>query len=350
MKERILVQYNVLKNTDNTKKLFLLEEKFNKNFNNDSYGKWKNLYEKCLKEKSVKTIKSLEESLFANGYHESLEDTKGKEMTALVRLPSGNLKVMHDDWFKNQKDFAEELRANGFKVLNIWYGYKSDAEADEWEMLHRKTNESLYESKSLKEAHLGPYKYRYETHWINGRDVLLGASKTRDGAENIAHNQIEDMLENPWENDRNKYKIIDSLYIYDSENDEDAMSVELEDYIDSILSELSSRIKLKKESLAERYADDAVVLTAPLRKKLNNICQKYSGFHLPQEIAPMWDEFYNLGIEVLIMGPPHDTAPGAKSWAVPFTLNGETVDNSRFVYSVYEGSEGLRNDYNMYFS
>lgn len=106
----------------------------------------------------------------------------------------------------------------------------------------------------------------------------------------------------------------------------------------------------KNESLKERYADDAVVLTAPLRKKLNNICQKYSGWHLPKEIAPMWDELYNLGIEVLIMGPPNDNAPGAKSWTVPFTLNGEQVENSRFVYSVYEGSTGLRNEYNMYFS
>ena len=318
-----------------------------------SDGKWTNKGKEGThgKFKTKKAADAQRKAMFVNGYHESLEDTKGKEMTALVRLPSGNLKVMHDDWFKNQKDFAEELRANGFKVLNIWYGYKSDAEADEWEMLHRKTNESLYGSKSLKEAHLGPYKYRYETHWINGRDVLLGANKTRDGAENIAYNQIEDILGNPWENDRNKYKIIDSLYIYDSENDDDdIMSMELEDYIDSILSELSSRIELKKESLTERYADDAVVLTAPLRKKLNKICYKYSGFHSPGEIAPMWKELYDLGIEVLIQGYPTNTAPGAKSWTVPFKLNGETVENSMFVYSVYEGSEGLKNDYNMYFS
>ena len=62
----------------------------------------------------------------------------GKEMTALVRNTNGNLKVMHDDWFKNQKDFAEELRANGFKVLKVWNGFKSDAEVDEWEMINRK--------------------------------------------------------------------------------------------------------------------------------------------------------------------------------------------------------------------
>lgn len=102
--------------------------------------------------------------------------------------------------------------------------------------------------------------------------------------------------------------------------------------------------------VVERYADDAVILPAPLRRKLNNICNRYSGYHLPEEVAPMWDEFYDLGIEVLISGYPDATAPGAKSWTVPFQYNGETVDNSRFVYSVYEGSTSLKNDYNMYFS
>lgn len=102
--------------------------------------------------------------------------------------------------------------------------------------------------------------------------------------------------------------------------------------------------------LVERYSDDMVILPASLKRQLNKICQKYSGYHLPEEIRPMWDEFMNLGIEVLISGYPTDQAPGAKSWTVPFEYNGETVDNSRFVYSVYEGSNSLKNDYNMYFS
>ena len=105
-----------------------------------------------------------------------------------------------------------------------------------------------------------------------------------------------------------------------------------------------------KFRLVERYTDDAVILPAKIRKELNKICQKYSGYHLPEEIRPMWDEFEKMGIEVLITGYPDNTAPGAKSWTVPFQYNGETVDNSRFVYSVYEGSNSLKNDYNMYFS
>lgn len=103
-------------------------------------------------------------------------------------------------------------------------------------------------------------------------------------------------------------------------------------------------------NIQERYADDMTILPAQLRKQLNKICYKYSGWKLPQEIAPMWDELYDLGVEVLITGSPQSRAPGSKSWTVPFKLNGETVDNSRFVYDVYEGSDSLKNEYNMYFS
>lgn len=122
-------------------------------------------------------------------------------------------------------------------------------------------------------------------------------------------------------------------------------------YIKDKHMEMWKKNNSQEESLKERYSSDQVILPAALRKKLNNLCYKYSGFKLPQEVAPLWDELYDLGIEVLIQGPPQDVAAdGAKSWTVPFQYNGETVDNSRFVYSVYEGSNSLKNDYNMYFS
>lgn len=59
-------------------------------------------------------------------------------MTALVRKMDGNLKIVRDDWYKNQKDFADDLRGNGYKVLKIWKGYKSDAEVDRWELMNRR--------------------------------------------------------------------------------------------------------------------------------------------------------------------------------------------------------------------
>ena len=61
-----------------------------------------------------------------------------KMMTALVRTEAGNLSVKRYDDYRTQKEFAEDLRCNGFKVLKIWNGYKSNAEIDNWEMLNRK--------------------------------------------------------------------------------------------------------------------------------------------------------------------------------------------------------------------
>lgn len=60
-----------------------------------------------------------------------------KTMTALVRY-NGNLKVIRDDFYNTQSEFAEDLRGNGYKVLKIWNGNKSDVFCDEWELLSRK--------------------------------------------------------------------------------------------------------------------------------------------------------------------------------------------------------------------
>ena len=57
--------------------------------------------------------------------------------TALVRTKQGNLKIIRDD-FITQKEMETDLRGNGFKVLKIWNGNKTDAEVDEWELLNRK--------------------------------------------------------------------------------------------------------------------------------------------------------------------------------------------------------------------
>ena len=61
-----------------------------------------------------------------------------KKMTALVRNEAGNLSVKRYDDYRTQKEFADDLRCNGFKVLKIWNGYKADWEIDNWELVNRK--------------------------------------------------------------------------------------------------------------------------------------------------------------------------------------------------------------------
>lgn len=58
--------------------------------------------------------------------------------TALVRTKQGNLKIIRDDFYKTQEEMATDLRCNGFNVLKIWNGNKTDTEVDKWELLNRK--------------------------------------------------------------------------------------------------------------------------------------------------------------------------------------------------------------------
>ena len=58
--------------------------------------------------------------------------------TALVRNADGNLRIMRDDWYDSNREFAAELRSNGFKVLKVWAKNASDREVEEWEFMNRK--------------------------------------------------------------------------------------------------------------------------------------------------------------------------------------------------------------------
>lgn len=58
--------------------------------------------------------------------------------TALVRNSEKNLKIPRSDDYKTQSDFAQDLRGNGFRVLKIWNGNKTEGEIDNWELLNRK--------------------------------------------------------------------------------------------------------------------------------------------------------------------------------------------------------------------
>ena len=95
-------------------------------------------------------------------------------------------------------------------------------------------------------AAVSPWKTRYAVHWISpdGKDCLLGGSKTSEGANEIAREQADHIFSSPWATNEDKFHFLESIYIYDSETgSEDAMDMETEDYIDNLMSEIDSRIK-----------------------------------------------------------------------------------------------------------
>lgn len=57
--------------------------------------------------------------------------------TALVKI-DGNHRVMHYDDYKTNAEFAQELRANGFKVVKVWAKYLTEDETSDWLFMNRK--------------------------------------------------------------------------------------------------------------------------------------------------------------------------------------------------------------------
>lgn len=118
-------------------------------------------------------------------------------------------------------------------------------------------------------------------------------------------------------------------------------------------SEAARQLNNVNEELTEKEHDNLErtgKINERIRRKLNSIVNRYNGWQDPSAIGKMFGELADEGVDVTVMGPPQDYAPGAKSWTVPWELDGVRVENSMFVYSVYEGGETPRNEYNMYFS
>ena len=92
-------------------------------------------------------------------------------------------------------------------------------------------------------------------------------------------------------------------------------------------------------------------LPASVRKQANRICQKYNGYHLPQEVRNLWDELEELGIDVGMLTNRKENGAGGWSVEQSFDYNGERCDNSVLVFDCYEGNPNtLKNDYTIYIS
>ena len=64
--------------------------------------------------------------------------------------------------------------------------------------------------------------YPFEVHWMrpNGNDVLLGGSKSLEGADEIVQDKVEELMDNPFESDKDKLLILQNVYIYNSDTNE----------------------------------------------------------------------------------------------------------------------------------
>ena len=61
-----------------------------------------------------------------------------KMRTALVRNQDGNLNIKWYDDYRSNKEFSDDLRANGFRVVKVWAHEMSYSAVMDWEFLNRK--------------------------------------------------------------------------------------------------------------------------------------------------------------------------------------------------------------------
>lgn len=84
----------------------------------------------------------------------------------------------------------------------------------------------------------------------------------------------------------------------------------------------------------------------------NRIAARFGGWREPEGIRAMYEALEAVGITTGVITNRRDF-PNLGCWqgSCEWYINGEEVENSRFIYSVYEGNPNItKNDYNIYFS
>ena len=108
----------------------------------------------------------------------------------------------------------------------------------------------------LNEAKFGGFSYKFGVHaHPQGRDIILGGSKTLEGAEQIAINQVDELLENPWMSDKEKFDYMDTIYIANDAEEVEVDAPNFDDYVDGVMSEINSRIN-ENPDLSEDVVDE----------------------------------------------------------------------------------------------
>lgn len=112
----------------------------------------------------------------------------------------------------------------------------------------------------IRAAKYGPYNYRYEVYAVSPnthRHILRGTSATVEGANEICQNQAEMIFSDAaFNGPEYAFEELKSMYIYDTETRrKDLMSLETEDYIDGLMSELDGKIQ-RKQIPTDDYLND----------------------------------------------------------------------------------------------
>lgn len=87
-----------------------------------------------------------------------------------------------------------------------------------------------------------PWKTRYTVHWMSpdGKDCLLGGTNNLEEAIQIGSDQVDELLDNPWETDERRLLFLENMYIAEGDR---VIDTDLDNIVDGVMSMISSRMK-----------------------------------------------------------------------------------------------------------
>ena len=90
--------------------------------------------------------------------------------------------------------------------------------------------------------------------------------------------------------------------------------------------------------------------TQKLIKKANLITAKYSKWLNGSELQEMYSELEAIGVTTGLITNRKDNQSGSWTGSCEWYFEGVEVENSYYIYQVYEGGNTEKKEYNIYFS
>ena len=208
-------------------------------------------------------------------YEEYLEWSKQESLNEAAQTSQYNLysgaeftsKSGHKIWIDDVHSSFSPYDGSPYISVNYHYKMVDGKEGESRCSTHDLFNMLKEELQPLSEAKFGPYNYVYGVHVIghDGRDRTLGGADTLEAAEKIGINQAKHVMENPWMTDAEKMRYFENMYISNDDKEIEVDTIDFENYLDNMMSELDSRIKASKANMNEskfiqpKYHDGDVV-------------------------------------------------------------------------------------------
>ena len=82
---------------------------------------------------------------------------------------------------------------------------------------------------------------------------------------------------------------------------------------------------------------------------INTIMARHSGYRLPKDMQNFYSDLNAIGVTTGLISNRQDMPEiGAWRGTTELYYDGDEIENTYMVYSVYEGNSGPSNDYNIY--